>query len=95
MAIVIKIDRRIFSDECISKVVYWFSDRYTIIRNLENDNTEQIQLCPRGDIEFDEKQVEHLFYQRLNDFKLRQIVENETHDIRTILYAKAFEKYID
>ncbi len=92
---VIKVDRRVFSDECISKVVYWFSGRYTVIRRLETDNTEIIQLCPIGNIEFDEKQVEHLFHQRLNDFKLRQIVENETHDIRTILYAKAFEKYID
>ena len=26
----------------------------------------------------------------LNDYKLRQIIENETHDIRTILYIKAF-----
>ena len=28
--------------------------------------------------------------QTLNDFKLRQIVADETRDIKTILYAKAF-----
>jgi His-Xaa-Ser system protein HxsD len=26
----------------------------------------------------------------LNDFKLREVVANETRDIKTILYAKAF-----
>jgi His-Xaa-Ser system protein HxsD len=26
----------------------------------------------------------------LNDYKLRDIIESETHDIKTILYAKAF-----
>lgn len=31
-----------------------------------------------------------LISQQLNDYKLREIVEKETHDIRTILYAKAF-----
>ncbi len=31
----------------------------------------------------------------LNDYKLRQIIEEETHDIRTILYAKAFADFDD
>ena len=93
--IIVKVDRKIFSDECISKVVYWLSDKYTIIRSLGASYIESIQLVPIADIEFDEEQTRQLFYKKLNDFKLRQIVEKETHDIRTILYAKAFEKYID
>ena len=39
--------------------------------------------------------VERMFLQRLNDYKLRQIVLEETKDIRTILYAKAFADYED
>lgn len=31
----------------------------------------------------------------LNDYKLRQIIEDETHEIRTILYAKAFADFED
>lgn len=31
----------------------------------------------------------------LNDYKLRQVIEDETHDIRTILYAKAFADFDD
>ena len=42
-----------------------------------------------------EDDVERMFLQRLNDYKLRQIVLEETKDIRTILYAKAFADYED
>ena len=90
----IKVDRRIYSDECISKTVYWFAEKYTISRSLIADNIERIQFASIGSNN-DDANLEQTFLAKLNDFKLRQIVEEETHDIRTILYAKAFEKYID
>ena len=90
----IKIDRRLYSDECISKAVYWFTDRYTISRSLKTNDIELIRFSPIAN-NIEEPDLEHTFLTRLNDFKLRQIVEKETHEIRTILYAKAFEKYID
>ena len=34
-------------------------------------------------------------FNTLNDYKLRQVIEDETHDIRTILYAKAFADFDD
>lgn len=37
-----------------------------------------------------ESEFESRLMQALNDFKLRQIVADETRDIKTILYAKAF-----
>jgi len=90
----IKVDRNIFPDECISKVVYWLSSEYTITRRLESDNIEVISFKAMAG-QIDVGRLEAIFFQKLNDFKLRQIVEDETHDIRTILYAKAFEKYVD
>lgn len=90
---VIKVDRRIYSDECISKVVYWYSGKYAINRFLESDNIELIQFNQVDDN--DSIDIEKSFMSKLNDFKLRQIIEEETHDIRTVLYAKAFERYID
>lgn len=82
---ILQIDRKIYSDSCISKVVYWFSDHYSIER------------CLNGDIEAltidgvkDERTLKKMFFEKLNDFKLREVIENETKDIRTILYAKAF-----
>ena len=88
------IDRNIYSDECVSKAIYWLSDSYTITRSLNVDK-ETISFTPHDNCDFDEKELCNRFFQLLNDFKLRQIVEKETHGIRTILYAKAFEKYID
>lgn len=90
----IKVDRKVFSDECISKVIYWFSVEYTISRRLESDTIESITFDSSLDNK-EQEELKRLFLQKLNDFKLRQIVETETHDIRTILYAKAFEKYVD
>lgn len=78
------IDRKIYSDKCISSVVYWLSDRYVIERRTETDN-EIISATPD-----DGEKFRLDFMRRLNDCKLREIVETETKDIRTILYAKAF-----
>ena len=91
---VITVDRTVYSDECVSKALYWLSDRYTVTRSLNMDK-ETISFTPHDNCDFDENELHNRFFQLLNDFKLRQIVETETHDIRTILYAKAFEKYID
>jgi len=79
----IYVDRKIYSDKCISNAVYWLSDKYTITRCLDGD-VETISASP-DDVSFADD-----FFRSLNDFKLREIIENDTKDIRTILYAKAF-----
>lgn len=86
----IRIDRKIFSDSCISKVVYWFSHDYTIDRHIIDD--EEIIVIEGVD---DERLLRKSFMEKLNDFKLRGIIESETKDIRTILYAKAFGDFDD
>lgn len=80
----ITVDRRIYSDKCISDVVYWLSDSYTLERTIDGD-FEKITVTPDGGEKFRTE-----FFKRLNDCKLRSIIETETKDIRTILYAKAF-----
>lgn len=82
----ITIDHKIYSDACISRVAYWLSSQYTISRSLDGD-IETMSVC--GSID-SEDQLSNKISQQLNDYKLREIVEKETHDIRTILYAKAF-----
>ena len=81
----LEIDRNIYSDSCISKVVYWFADQYTINRQL-NKNVESLTI----DGVDNEALFKQKFFEKLNDYKLRNVIENETKDIRTILYAKAF-----
>lgn len=82
------IDRNIFSDSCISTVVYWFSNQYTIQRSLQ----ESIETLTIDNVS-DEKEFRLEFFQKLNDYKLREQIDKETKDIKTILYAKAFGEF--
>ena len=84
------LDRKIYSDNSISKVVYWFSNQYAIDRHIEGD----VEIITIEGVD-NEQQFKKLFYEKLNDFKLREIIESETKDIRTILYAKAFGDFDD
>ena len=83
------IDKRVYNDSVISKIVYWMSGDYKIVRTSLDEFSEQIELIATN-AESSESLVEEKFFQLLNDFKLRQIVADETRDIKTILYAKAF-----
>lgn len=83
----IEVDRRIYSDACISKTVYAFLDRYAISRQMKDEHFEEIRMCPKSDAV---ATSEDEFTDCLNDNKLRDIINKETKDIRTILYAKAF-----
>ena len=85
----ITIDRRIYSDSVISKAVYWMSGDYKIVRISLDEFIEQVDLTAINKVRSDSS-AEMKFNQLLNDFKLRQIVADETRDIKTILYAKAF-----
>ena len=43
----------------------------------------------------DNKKLKEIFFEKLNDYKLREVIDKETKDIRTILYAKAFGDFDD
>ncbi len=85
----IVVDRQIFSDEVISKAIYWETEKYNISRELQGTH-EQITFSLKHYFNDDETLLNERFLTRLNDYKLRQIISNETKDIRTILYIKAF-----
>lgn len=55
---ILDIDRNIFSDSCLSTVVYWFSNQYTIQRSIKGS----IETLTIDDVP-DEKQF------RLNSFR--------------------------
>ncbi|MDE5773844.1 MAG: His-Xaa-Ser system protein HxsD [Muribaculaceae bacterium] len=86
----ITIDRRIYNDSVISKALYWLSGDYLIERSLSDNNTESVTITANSATDISETELETRLMQTLNDFKLRQIVADETRDIKTILYAKAF-----
>ena len=87
----IEIDKQIYDDAVISKTVYWHTENFLINREV-NGNTEIITFRAKKN-ELPETEKENIlqkFNQDLHDYKLRQIIEQETKDIRTILYVKAF-----
>lgn len=85
----IEVDKRIFPDAVISKAIYWLSGDYDISRDLISGDIESISILHNAR-EVSDSDIKSKFLQLLNDFKLRQIVADETRDIKTILYAKAF-----
>lgn len=82
----LKIDRGIYPDSCIAKAVYALSGRYAIARSLCGN----FELLTIHGVAADDALARQAILSTLNDYKLRQIIEDETHDVRTILYAKAF-----
>lgn len=85
-----RIDKRIYSDSCISKTIYSLSKKMVIKRTFISINEEELELID-SDSDLSKKEYESILIDKLNDYKLRCIIETETRDIRTILYAKAFE----
>lgn len=88
------LDHRIYTDACISKAIYCLSEKYSINRRTVDEHCEELCISPLND-ECNDELMEHTFLSVLNDYKLRQVIEDETHDIRTILYAKAFADFED
>ena len=57
---------------------------------LESTSSKELCLVRQKRLRLYLRSLLRSFLQRLNDYKLREIVIAETKDIRTILYAKAF-----
>lgn len=89
----LQIDRNIYSDECISKAIYSMAKDYVINRSL-NGSVETLTIYPINTHE-PENTIKEKLLSSLNDYKLRQIIADETRDIRTVLYAKAFGDFDD
>ena len=85
----IEINSVIYNDACVSKCVYSFLNEVSIERRLIGES-EFIDISPKCAINFNTEDFRHRFLERLNDYKLRDIVAEETKDIRTLLYATAF-----
>lgn len=84
----ISVSREIYDDICISKCIYAFSDKYSFRRH-KNGVNEEIEVVSQNR-EIIPSEFKITFFDKLNDYKLRGIIEEQTKDIRTLLYAKAF-----
>lgn len=86
------VDTQIYNDAVISKVLYWLTDLYLINRNTSTGTIQFIELKKKEGIFTQEEvdQLERKLNQDFIDYKVRNIVGQETRNIRDILYVKAF-----
>lgn len=86
------VDTQIYNDTVISKVLYWLTDSYLINRNTSTGTIQSIELKKKEGIFTQEEvdQLERKINQDFIDYKVRDIVGQETRNIRDILYVKAF-----
>lgn len=84
----VKIDSKLYSSEVIHKCFYWYGGKYSVDIKAEQDSfIIHISAIKK---EFDIKSILNKIRIDLIDFKTREIIFNETKNIREILIAKAF-----
>jgi His-Xaa-Ser system protein HxsD len=90
--IIFSIDPIVFNDVVTTKTLYWLQNDYFIFWKSRNNNIQEIILEKKnGSISEDDFYLlKSQINQDLIDFKTRDIVNQETKNIRDILYIKAF-----
>lgn len=93
--IIVIIPMKMYSMEIILKCFYWYNDEYFV--ELDKNNEEYIvKLANKSNSSITVnklKQLETKIKQDLIDYSLRQIILNETQNIRDLIIAKAFESF--
>lgn len=90
-AIDIFLDENVYSKEAIFKTLYWYGNRFITIVNHLSDRCFHVHLEPLTDISLEEiKSAYENLNRDLLDFQLRQIIHNETKNLRDLIVAKAF-----
>ena len=86
------VDRSIYDDWVIDKVLYWWSSEYLITRNNSDDlRIQTIVLTPKSiSAATDVNMVINKISNDFIDYKNRQTIAKETANIRDLLFAKAF-----
>lgn len=84
----IKIDKALYSSEVIHKCFYWYNGRYSVEINMELSSFIVDIRYLASDWHIDEMVCR--IKRDLIDYKTREIISNETKNIRQILIAKAF-----
>jgi His-Xaa-Ser system protein HxsD len=87
-SIQIKIDGTLYSSEVVHKCFYWYAGKYSVDISTEGKSFIVKLADPKQ--EWDIQSVVSKIKTDLIDFKTREIVSNETKNIREMLIAKAF-----
>ena len=83
------IDENLYTKPVITKVLYWLSSDFTISSCTDSNNVSvEIEATINTVVEWNA--IKKNISTMLNDYRMRELIEAETHDIRNILYIKAF-----
>ncbi len=86
----IYLNHSFYSKSSIIKTLYWYSDRFIFQFNTKNEYFHLI-LNPIEELELEEmEKLFHLLNRDFLDFQLRQVIHEETKNIRDLITAKAF-----
>lgn len=78
-----ELSKEIYSLKSLKDTIYWFSKSYDIV--LSQNEMNYVINCYNTDGEFFSK-----FLRAANDFSLRDIIDSQTKDIKSLVIAKAF-----
>jgi len=82
------VDGKIYSSEVIHKCFYWYGNKYSVAINAKGNFfvADITELSKEGNI----RDIVPKIKNDLIDFKTREIISNETKNIRELLIVKAF-----
>jgi His-Xaa-Ser system protein HxsD len=88
----VKISANVFNEVVITKTLYWLQNNYFVFWNQDDNIIQNIILEKKNGLITDEEffKIKDQLNQDLIDFKTRDIITQETKNIRDILYIKAF-----
>jgi len=87
------IDAQIFSKNALLKCLYWYGDKFHTTVALENTSQYVILLEPFSETNVKEEELDFFlqkFERDIIDYQLREIIVQQTGNIRDLLVAKAF-----
>lgn len=87
------VDGNLYSEIVLYKCLYWYTGRYTV--DVQPSSTGYLVRFEQAEAFSDESSLALLskFQKDLIDFKLRQIVNEETRAVRELIIAKAFAHF--
>ncbi len=92
----VKIDLSLFSLSVIYKTFNWFTDRFTVYFINNDDNTlDTILEKNDSTIPISEDELKSKISQYLIDYQTREIIHDETKNLKELIMVKAFSSLPD
>jgi His-Xaa-Ser system protein HxsD len=94
--LLIKVDKKLYSEDVLYKCLYWYTGKYNISIETFDDQYNYVSIKLPNSLSISEENAKQLNEQLLRDlidFKLRDIITKETQTVRELIIAKAFANF--